>query len=222
MRKTIARRLAESKFTNPHFYLTADIDMTKAVAFRGQLNEASAAQDGPKVSFNDLVTKACALALRKHAWVNASWAEDKGEIHLHHDVHVAVAVAVDEGLLTPVIRHADRKGLGEISRETRELATKARNKELQPEDWSGSTFSTSNLGMFGIDEFTAIINPPNACILAIGAIRDTPVVRSGQVVPGKQMKVTLSCDHRVVDGATGAEFLATVRGYLEDPLTMLL
>jgi len=222
MRKTIARRLAESKFTSPHFYLTIDIDMSKAVAFRAQLNEVSAAKDGPKVSFNDLVTKACALALRKHAWVNASWMEEKGEIHLHHDVHVAVAVAVDEGLLTPVIRHADRKGLGDISLETRELATKARNRELQPEDWSGSTFSTSNLGMFGIDEFTAIINPPNACILAIGAIRDTPVVRGGQVVPGKQMKVTLSCDHRVVDGATGSEFLATVRGFLEDPLTMLL
>ncbi len=222
MRKTIARRLAESKFTSPHFYLTADIDMSKAVSFRAQINEASAAQDGPKVSFNDLVTKACALALRRHPWVNASWVEDKGEVHLHHDVHVAIAVAVDEGLLTPVIRNADRKGLGEISSETRELAAKARNRELQPDDWSGSTFSTSNLGMFGIDEFTAIINPPNACILAIGAIRDTPVVRGGQVVPGKQMKVTLSCDHRVVDGATGSEFLTAVRGYLEDPLTMLL
>ena len=222
MRKTIARRLAESKFTNPHFYLTADIDMEKATAFRTQLNEMSAAKDGPRVSFNDLVTKACALALRKHAWVNASWMEAEGEIRLHKDVHVAIAVAVDEGLLTPVIRHADRKGLGDIATETRELATKARNRELQPDDWSGSTFSTSNLGMFGIDEFTAIINPPNACILAIGSIRDTPIVKNGVVVPGKLMKVTLSCDHRVVDGATGAEFLGTVRGYLEDPLTMLL
>jgi len=222
MRKTIARRLAESKFTSPHFYLTADIDMEKATAFRVQLNEMSAAKDGPKVSFNDLVTKACALALRKHAWVNASWMEAEGEIRLHKDVHVAIAVAVDEGLLTPVIRHADRKGLGDIATETRELAAKARNRELQPDDWSGSTFSTSNLGMFGIDEFTAIINPPNACILAIGSIRDTPVVKNGVVVPGKLMKVTLSCDHRVVDGATGAEFLGTVRGYLEDPLTMLL
>lgn len=222
MRKTIARRLAESKFTSPHFYLTADIDMEKSTAFRVQLNEMSAAKDGPKVSFNDLVTKACALALRKHAWVNASWMEAEGEIRLHKDVHVAIAVAVDEGLLTPVIRHADRKGLGDIATETRELAAKARNRELQPDDWSGSTFSTSNLGMFGIDEFTAIINPPNACILAIGSIRDTPVVKNGVVVPGKLMKVTLSCDHRVVDGATGAEFLGTVRGYLEDPLTMLL
>ena len=222
MRKTIARRLAESKFTNPHFYLTADIDMSEAVSFRGKLNEKAEARDLGKVSFNDLVTKACALALRQHPWVNASWMEAKGEIHLHKDVHVAIAVSVDEGLITPVIRHADRKGLTELSSETRDLATKARNRELQPEDWSGSTFSTSNLGMFGIDEFTAIINPPNACILAIGSIRDIPVVKDGVVVPGKQMKVTLSCDHRVVDGVAGAEFLKTVRGYLEDPVTMLL
>ena len=222
MRKTIARRLAESKFTNPHFYLTADIDMQEAVSFRAKLNEKAEARELSKVSFNDLVTKACALALRQHPWVNASWMEAEGEIHLHNDVHVAIAVAVDEGLITPVIRNADRKGLTELSSETRDLATRARNRELQPEDWSGSTFSTSNLGMFGIDEFTAIINPPNACILAIGSIRDVPVVLDGVVVPGKQMKVTLSCDHRVVDGASGAEFLKTVRGYLEDPVTMLL
>ena len=222
MRKTIARRLAESKFTNPHFYLTADIDMSEAVAFRGKLNEKAEANGLAKVSFNDLVTKACALSLRRHPWVNASWMEAEGEIRLHHDVHVAIAVAVDEGLITPVIRHADRKGLSELAAETRTLATKARDRELQPEDWSGSTFSTSNLGMFGIDEFTAIINPPNACILAIGSIRDVPVVKNDVVVPGKQMKVTLSCDHRVVDGASGAEFLKTVRGYLEDPVTMLL
>ena len=222
MRKTIARRLAESKFTNPHFYLTADIDMSEAVAFRGKLNEKAEANGLAKVSFNDLVTKACALSLRQHPWVNASWMEAEGEIRLHHDVHVAIAVAVDEGLITPVIRHADRKGLSELAAETRTLATKARDRELQPEDWSGSTFSTSNLGMFGIDEFTAIINPPNACILAIGSIRDVPVVKNDVVVPGKQMKVTLSCDHRVVDGATGAEFLKSVRGYLEDPVTMLL
>lgn len=222
MRKTIARRLAESKFTNPHFYLTADIDMQEAVSFRAKLNEKAEARDLSKVSFNDLVTKACALALRQHPWVNASWMEAEGEIRLHKDVHMAIAVSVDEGLITPVIRHADRKGLTELASETRELAGKARNRELQPEDWSGSTFSTSNLGMFGIDEFTAIINPPNACILAIGSIRDVPVVRDGMVVPGKQMKVTLSCDHRVVDGVAGAEFLKTVRGYLEDPVTMLL
>ncbi|NBW94317.1 MAG: pyruvate dehydrogenase complex dihydrolipoamide acetyltransferase [Bacteroidetes bacterium] len=222
MRKTIARRLAESKFTNPHFYLTADIDMSEAVSFRAKLNEKAEARDLGKVSFNDLVTKACALALRQHPWVNASWMEAEGEIRLHKDVHMAIAVSVEEGLITPVIRHADRKGLTELASETRDLATKARNRELQPEDWSGSTFSTSNLGMFGIDEFTAIINPPNACILAIGSIRDVPVVKDGVVVPGKQMKVTLSCDHRVVDGVAGAEFLKTVRGYLEDPVTMLL
>ena len=222
MRKTIARRLAESKFTNPHFYLTADIDMSEAVAFRGKLNEKAEANGLAKVSFNDLVTKACALGLRQHPWVNASWMEAEGEIRLHHDVHVAIAVAIEDGLITPVIRHADRKGLSQLVAETRSLAERARNRELQPEDWSGSTFSTSNLGMFGIDEFTAIINPPNACILAIGSIRDVPVVKGGVVVPGKQMKVTLSCDHRVVDGATGAEFLKTVRGYLEDPVTMLL
>ncbi|MDA0874370.1 MAG: pyruvate dehydrogenase complex dihydrolipoamide acetyltransferase [Bacteroidetes bacterium] len=222
MRKTIARRLAESKFTNPHFYLTADIDMSEAVAFRGKLNEKAEANGLAKVSFNDLVTKACALGLRQHPWVNASWMEAEGEIRLHHDVHVAIAVAIEDGLVTPVIRNADRKGLSQLAAETRSLAERARNRELQPEDWSGSTFSTSNLGMFGIDEFTAIINPPNACILAIGSIRDVPVVKNGVVVPGKQMKVTLSCDHRVVDGATGAEFLKTVRGYLEDPVTMLL
>ena len=222
MRKTIARRLAESKFTNPHFYLTADIDMSEAVAFRGKLNEKAEANGLAKVSFNDLVTKACALGLRQHPWVNASWMEAEGEIRLHHDVHVAIAVAIEDGLITPVIRNADRKGLSQLAAETRSLAERARNRELQPEDWSGSTFSTSNLGMFGIDEFTAIINPPNACILAIGSIRDVPVVKGGVVVPGKQMKVTLSCDHRVVDGATGAEFLKTVRGYLEDPVTMLL
>ncbi len=222
MRKTIARRLAESKFTSPHFYLTADVDMENAIAFRAQINEKAEAQDLGRVSFNDLITKSCALALRQHPWVNASWMEDQGEVHLHNDVHVAIAVAVDEGLITPVIRHADRKGLAQIGSETKALAARARSKELQPDEWSGSTFSTSNLGMFGIDEFTAIINPPNACILAIGSIRDIPVVKNGAVVPGKRMKVTLSCDHRVVDGVTGAEFLATVRGYLEDPVTMLL
>lgn len=222
MRKTIARRLAESKFTSPHFYLTIDVDMEAAVAFRNKLNEKAAAKDLGKVSFNDLVTKASALSLAKHPWVNASWMEVAGEIHLHNEVHIAVAVAVEDGLITPVIRHADRKGLSQIGAETKDLATKARNKQLQPADWSGSTFSTSNLGMFGIEEFTAIINPPNACILAIGAIRDVPVVKSGAVVPGKRMKLTLSCDHRVVDGATGSEFLATLQGYLEDPITMLL
>ena len=222
MRKAIARRLAQSKFTAPHFYLTAEIDMDKAVAFRSQLNALAEAQGRGKISFNDLITKACALALRWHPFVNGSYLEEEGEIRLYREVHVAVAVAVDEGLITPVIRNADRKGLAQIAEETRELAEKARNRRLQPEDYTGSTFTTSNLGMFGIEEFTAIINPPNACILAIGAIRDVPVVREGEIVPGKRMKVTLSCDHRIVDGAVGSRFLTTVREYLEEPLNLLL
>jgi len=222
MRKTVARRLAESKYTSPHFYLTADLAMERAVAARKQINEITEAQGLTRVSFNDLITKACAHALREHRWINASYLEQEGEVRLHNDIHVAVAVAVDDGLITPVIRHADEKGLSEIASETRALAERARAKELQPEEYSGSTFTTSNLGMFGIDEFTAIINPPNACILAIGTIRDVPVVEEGEVIAGKRMKITLSCDHRIVDGATGARFLATVRKYIEDPLTLLL
>lgn len=216
MRKTIAKRLAESKFTNPHFYETIDIDMKQAIATRKALNELSEV----KISFNDFVVKAAAMALRKHPAINSSWLGDV--IRKHGNVHVAVAVAVDEGLLTPVIRHTDQKGLAQISAETKELAGKARDKKLQPEDWEGSTFTVSNLGMFGIEEFTAIINPPNACIMAVGAIRDVPVVENGAVVPGKRMKVTLSSDHRVVDGAKAAEFLQTFRTYLENPATMLL
>ncbi len=222
MRRTIARRLAESKFTAPHFYLTREIDMARAVEVRTQLNATAEAQGLGKISFNDLVTKACAAALRRHPDVNASYLEAEGEIRRHHVIHVAVAVAVDEGLLTPVVRDADRKGLAQIAEETRALAGRARDKTLQPADWEGSTFTTSNLGMFGIEDFTAIINPPNACILAIGAIRDVPVVEDGAVVPGKRMKVTLSCDHRVVDGATGAQFLADVVRTLEEPMTLLL
>jgi pyruvate dehydrogenase E2 component (dihydrolipoamide acetyltransferase) len=196
--------------------------MEQAIASRGRLNELAADQGQAKISFNDLVTKACAHALRQHPAVNASWMEKEGEIRQHQRVDVAVAVAIDEGLITPVIRNADQKGLAQIARETRSLAEKARNKQLQPEEYNNSTFTTSNLGMFGIEEFTAIINPPNACILAIGAIRDVPVVKDGAVVPGKRMKVTLSCDHRVVDGATGAQFLTTVAQYLEEPLNLLL
>jgi pyruvate dehydrogenase E2 component (dihydrolipoamide acetyltransferase) len=222
MRKTDARRLVESKFTAPHFYLTLDVDMTRAVESRESLNALSEERGGPKISYNDLVTKACAVALRVHPAVNSSWMEKEGELRRHADVHVAIAVAVEDGLIAPVIRHADRKGLVQIAEETQALAARARAKELQPEDYLGSTFSTSNLGMFGIEEFTAIINPPNACILAIGAIRDVPVVQDGAVVPGKRMKVTLSCDHRVVDGATGAQFLVTVKALLEEPLTLLL
>ncbi|MFN1836108.1 pyruvate dehydrogenase complex dihydrolipoamide acetyltransferase [Balneola sp. MJW-20] len=216
MRKTIARRLSESKFSNPHFYETIDIDMKAAIAARSSLNEAN----DVKISFNDIVVKACAIALTRHQAVNSSWLGDI--IKEHGDVHVAVAVAIDEGLMTPVIRHADQKGLAQISAETRELAGLARDRKLQPEQMEGSTFTISNLGMFGIEEFTAIINPPNACILAVGAIRDVPVVENGEVVPGKRMKVTLSSDHRVVDGAKAAEFLNTVKQLLENPLGMLL
>ena len=216
MRKTIARRLAESKFTSPHFYETIDIDMKQAIVAREQLNAIS----DVKLSFNDMVVKACAVALRRHPKVNASWLEDI--IRINGSVHIAVAVAIEDGLLTPVIRHADQKGLRQISLETKDLATKARDKKLQPEDWEGSTFTISNLGMFGIEEFTAIINPPNAAILAVGAIRDVPVVENGLVVPGKRMKVTLSSDHRVVDGATVAQFLSTLKQLLEHPSSMLL
>ncbi|WP_103664429.1 pyruvate dehydrogenase complex dihydrolipoamide acetyltransferase [Gracilimonas amylolytica] len=216
MRKTIARRLSESKFTNPHFYETIDIDMKAAIAARKSMNEAN----DVKISFNDIVVKACSIALTRHQAVNSSWHGDV--IKEHGDVHVAVAVAIDEGLMTPVIRHSDKKGLLQISSETRELAGLARDRKLQPEQMEGSTFTISNLGMFGIEEFTAIINPPNACILAVGAIRDVPVVENGEVVPGKRMKVTLSSDHRIVDGAKAAEFLNTVKNLLENPLSMLL
>ncbi|MEQ8579259.1 MAG: pyruvate dehydrogenase complex dihydrolipoamide acetyltransferase [Balneola sp.] len=216
MRKVIARRLSESKFTNPHFYETIDIDMKAAMAARSSMNEAN----DVKISFNDIVVKACAIALTRHQAINSSWHDDV--IKEHGDVHVAVAVAIDEGLMTPVITHADKKGLSEISSQTRELAGLARDRKLQPEQMEGSTFTISNLGMFGIEEFTAIINPPNACILAVGAIRDVPVVENGAVVPGKRMKITLSSDHRIVDGAKAAQFLNTVKNLLENPLSMLL
>lgn len=216
MRKTIARRLSESKFTNPHFYVTVDIDMDQAVAARTKLNEVS----DVKISFNDIVVKATALALKKHPWVNASWMDT--QIHLHGQVHIAFAVAVEEGLLTPVIRHTDLKPLAAIAQESRQLAGLARERKLQPDQMEGSTFTISNLGMFGVEDFTAIINPPNAAILAVGGIREEAVVKNGQIVPGKRMKVTLSSDHRVVDGAKAAEFLNTLKQMLENPLAMLL
>jgi pyruvate dehydrogenase E2 component (dihydrolipoamide acetyltransferase) len=216
MRKVIARRLSESKFTNPHFYETIDIDMKAAFAARKAMNEAN----DVRISFNDIVVKACAIALTRHPAINSSWLDDI--IMQHGDVNVAVAVAIDEGLMTPVINHADKKGLAEISAETKQLAGLAKDRKLQPDQMEGSTFTISNLGMFGIEEFTAIINPPNACILAVGAIRDVPVVENGAIVPGKRMKVTLSSDHRVVDGAKAAEFLNTVRNLIENPLSMLL
>ena len=222
MRKTIARRLAQSKYTAPHFYLTIDLAMERVVAVRKQINALAEEQGRPKVSFNDFITKACAAALRQHPEVNASYMADEGEIRRHTGVHIGVAVAIDDGLVTPVIRNADKKGLAELATETRALAARSRERKLQPDEMAGSTFTTSNLGMFGIEDFTAIINPPNACILAIGAIRNEPVVRDGEIVPGKRMKVTLSCDHRVVDGATGAKFLRTLRHFLEEPLNLLM
>lgn len=216
MRKTIARRLAESKFSAPHFYLTMRIDMDACVAARGRLNEVSKV----KISFNDMVLKATAVALKQHPKVNSSWLGDK--IRINHHVNIGVAVAVDEGLLVPVVRFADTKSLSQIGAEVKEFAQKAKDKKLQPADWEGSTFTISNLGMFGIDEFTAIINPPDACILAVGGIIQEPVVKNGQIVAGNVMKVTLSCDHRVVDGATGAAFLQTLKSLLEEPLRMLV
>jgi len=216
MRKVIAKRLSESLFTAPHFYLTMEINMDKAMEARGRLNELSPV----KLSFNDLVLKSAAVALRQHPVVNSSWMGDK--IRQNKVINIGVAVAVDEGLLVPVIRNADQKGLSQIANEVKELATKAKSKKLQPAEWEGSTFTISNLGMFGIDEFTAIINPPDACILAVGGIKQTPIVKDGQIVVGNIMKVTLSCDHRVVDGATGAAFLQTLKGLLEDPMRMLI
>lgn len=216
MRKTIARRLSESLFTAPHFYLTMEINMDKAMELRGTVNGVSSV----KVSFNDFVIKAAALALKQHPNVNSSWLGDK--IRKYKYVNIGVAVAVDEGLLVPVVRNADQKTLSTISGEVKEMAGKAKDKKLQPKDWEGSTFSISNLGMFGIDEFTAIINPPDSCILAVGAIKPTVKVENGEVKPTNVMKVTLSCDHRVVDGATGAAFLQTVKQLLEDPMRMLV
>lgn len=216
MRKTIAKRLSESKYTSPHFYLTMEINMDKSIEARASMNEVAPV----KISFNDLILKATAAALRKHPKINASWLGDKIRYNKH--IHIGVAVAVDEGLLVPVIRFADNKSLAHIAVEVKELGEKARNKKLQPSDWEGNTFTISNLGMFGIEEFTAIINPPDACILAVGGIKQTAIVKDGQLVPGNVMKVTLSCDHRVVDGATGAAFLQTLKQLLEDPVRILV
>ena len=216
MRKTIARRLADSKFTAPHFYLTLDIDMDQAIAARKSMN----AMDGIKVSFNDMVVKSVAHSLRKNPNVNSAWMGDF--IRRNDHVHIGVAVAVEDGLLVPVVKFADTKGLMQISAEVKDFAQKAKDKKLQPSDWEGNTFTISNLGMFGIESFTAIVNPPDSCILAIGGIKQVPVVKNGAVVPGNVMKVTLSCDHRVVDGATGASFLQDFKQFLENPVSMLL
>ncbi|MEO8068186.1 MAG: pyruvate dehydrogenase complex dihydrolipoamide acetyltransferase [Flavobacteriales bacterium] len=216
MRKTIAKRLAESKFTAPHFYLTIEFDMSRAIQVREAIN-ASIAPD--KISFNDMVIKAVAVALKQNPKVNSSWLGDR--IRYNEHVHIGVAVAVEDGLLVPVVRFADGKPLRAIGSEVRDLAKKAKEKKLQPAEWEGNTFTISNLGMFGIEEFTAIINPPDACILAIGGIMEKPVVKNGAIVPGHTMKVTLSCDHRVVDGATGAAFLNSLKQLLEEPALML-
>jgi len=216
MRKVIAKRLSESKFTAPHFYITMDIDMDNAIAARKAMN----ASGDVKISFNDLVVKATALALKKHPAVNSSWMGDFIRVNDH--VHIGVAVAIEDGLLVPVLRHADQMALSHISASVKDLAGKAKDKKLQPADWEGNTFTISNLGMFGVEEFTAIVNPPDAGILAVGGIKQVPVVKDGQVVPGNVMKVTLSLDHRVADGASGAAFLQSLKAYLENPVTMLV
>jgi pyruvate dehydrogenase E2 component (dihydrolipoamide acetyltransferase) len=216
MRKTIAKRLSESLFTAPHFYLKMNIEMSSAMEARKIINDLSPV----KISFNDLVLKAVALSLKQHPKVNSSWLGDK--IRYNEHINIGVAVAVEDGLLVPVIRFADGKALSQISTEVKTFVQKAKDKKLQPADWEGSTFTISNLGMFGIDDFTAIINPPDACILAVGGIQEQPVIKNGQVVPGNVMKVTLSCDHRAVDGATGAAFLQTLKQFLEEPMRLLL
>ncbi|UCH28953.1 MAG: 2-oxo acid dehydrogenase subunit E2, partial [Myxococcales bacterium] len=219
MRRTIARRLTESKQTVPHYYLTIDVDI-------GPLSDARKAMyaeleaEGGKVSLNDLIIKAAAVTLRRVPAVNASWMDK--EIHYHKVVDISVAVAIDDGLMTPVIRDADKKGVARIAEEVRELAARARDKKLQPEEMTNGTFSISNLGMFGIEEFSAVINPPEAAILAVGTIRHEPVVVDDAVVPGRRMRFTMSCDHRVIDGATGAKFMAALKQTLESPITMLL
>ena len=220
MRKTIARRLVESKNGAPHFYLTVECDMENAISAREAINKAAEKNGEAKISYNDIVIKACASALRKHPKVNSSWLGDK--IRYNNHIHIGMAVAVEDGLLVPVIRFADGKNLSQISAEAKEFGKKAKEKKLQPADWEGNTFTVSNLGMFGIDEFTSIINSPESCILAVGGIRQVPVVKNNLVVPGNTMKITLSCDHRTVDGATGAAFMQTLKGFLENPIMMFV
>jgi pyruvate dehydrogenase E2 component (dihydrolipoamide acetyltransferase) len=215
MRKTIAKRLAESKFSAPHFYVTMDIEMDRCMDAREAINKIA----GVKISFNDFVIKAAAAALKDNPKVNSSWLGDR--IRYNNHIHIGMAVAVEDGLLVPVIRFADAKTLSQIATETKDLGGKAKDKKLQPADWEGNTFTISNLGMFGVEEFTAIINPPDSCILAIGGIKAVPVVKNGQIVPGNMMRVTLSCDHRSVDGALAAKFLVSLKNYLENPVLLL-
>lgn len=216
MRKTIAKRLSESKFSAPHFYLTMEINMDKATEARVAMNAFS----DVKISMNDIIVKAAAVALTRHPKVNSSWLGDK--IRTYQHVHVGVAMALEDGLLVPVVKHADRKSLSNISEEVKVFSAKAKEKKLQPTDWEGNTFTVSNLGMFGIEEFTAIINPPDACILAVGAVKETVIVENGVMRPGKVMKVTLSCDHRVVDGVVGSQFLNTLKELIEEPVKLLV
>lgn len=216
MRKTIARRLAESKFTAPEFYLTVELDMDNAIASRKAINDSG----DVRISFNDLVIKACAMALRKHPQVNSQWTDEVTKIAKH--IHIGVAVAVDEGLVVPVLKFADQMSFAQINAQVKELAGKARDKKITPDEMQGSTFTVSNLGMFGIHEFTSIINQPNSAILSVGTIVQKPVVKDSQIVVGNTMKVTLACDHRTVDGATGAQFLQTVQQYIENPITMFV
>jgi pyruvate dehydrogenase E2 component (dihydrolipoamide acetyltransferase) len=216
MRKTIAKRLAESKFTAPEYYLTVELDMDHAIAAREAIN----ADPDVKISFNDMIIKACAMALRKHPQVNSQWTPEVTKIAKH--IHIGVAVAVDEGLLVPVLKFADQMTFSQIGAQVRELAGKARNKKITPQEMEGSTFTVSNLGMFGITEFTSIINQPNSAILSVGAIVQKPVVKNGQIAVGNTMTVTLACDHRTVDGATGAKFLQTLQQYIENPVTMFV
>lgn len=216
MRKVIARRLGESKYSAPHFYLTIELNMDAAIEARKAINALAP----PKISFNDFVIKAAANALRKHPYINGSWLGDK--MTFHKDIHVGVAVAVDEGLVVPVIRNTDLKSLSMINEEVKSLAGKARDKKITPQEMQGNTFTISNLGMFGIEEFTAIINPPDACILAVGTIVQKPIVENGEIKIGNTMKVTLSCDHRIVDGAKGAQFLQTFKQFMENPVRMLV
>ena len=216
MRKAIARRLKESKFSAPHYYLNIECDMDNAIAFRKQYNTLP----DTKISFNDIIVKACAIALKLHPRVNSQWFEDK--MRLNHHVHVGVAVGVPDGLVVPVIRFANEKSLTDIGLEVKDFASKSRDKKLSPNDMEGSTFTVSNLGMFGINEFTSIINQPNSAILSVGSIVQKPVVKDNKIQIGNNMKLTLACDHRTVDGVTGSLFLETLKGYIENPVTMLV
>ena len=216
MRKAIAKALSASKFSAPHFYLKMEVDMDNAIAARKAIN----ADEGVKVSFNDMVIKAVAAALRKHPKVNADWMGDA--IRYNNHIHVGVAVAVEDGLVVPVVKFTDTKGISQIGAEIKDLASRARDKKILPEEMQGGTFAVSNLGMYGIEDFTSIINPPNGCILSVGQIKQTPVVKNGEIVPGNVMKLSLSCDHRVVDGAVGSAFLQTLKDLLENPVKMIV